>query len=388
MKAPIQIITLDEKCRVPEGAESPLSTQEYLVNMGPQHPSTHGVLRLVLRLDGENVREVIPVLGYVHSGVEKMAESLTYRQFIHLTDRLDYLSSLMNNWAVSMAVERAANIELNDRIQVVRTILCELQRLASHQLWWGVLGMDLGGFTPFLYGFRDREMITRILEQTTGSRLTLNYIQPGGMMHDLHPDFVPQVKEYLKYFKPKIDEYETLVGENVIVRARLCNVGVLDATTALSVGTTGPVLRASGVGYDLRKADAYGAYGKVDFDVPVGKVGDCWDRYAVRIEEMRQSVRILEQLIDNIPEGKHLVMKPNAKIRLPEGTFYSQVETARGILGAVIVSDGKDTPYRLHLRSPNFNNLWCCTVMAPGWRIADLVAVISSLDLVIPDLDR
>jgi NADH-quinone oxidoreductase subunit D/NADH-quinone oxidoreductase subunit C/D len=384
----VRTTTLEERVQAPGAQDTPLSAQEYLVNMGPQHPSTHGVLRLVLRLDGETVREVIPVLGYVHRGVEKMGEHLTYRQFIHLTDRLDYLSALANNWAVSMAVEKAAGIEINDRINVIRTILVELQRIASHQLWWGVLGMDLGGFTPFLYGFRDRERITRILEETTGGRLTMNFIQPGGLMHDITPDFVPQVKAFLSYFKPKLEEYEALVGGNVIARARLCGVGVLDAASALSVGATGPVLRASGVAHDLRKLEPYGAYGRVEFDVPVGRVGDCWDRYAVRVEEMRQSMRIIEQLIDAIPDGKHMVMKFNAKIRLPEGCLYTQVETARGILGVLIVSDGREQPYRVHLRSPNFNNLWSVTVMPPGWRIADLVAVISSLDLVVPDLDR
>lgn len=380
--------TLEARIVPQESADGLLSTQEYFVNMGPQHPSTHGVLRLVLRLDGETVREVIPVLGYVHRGIEKMGEHQTYRQFIHLSDRLDYLSSFMNNWAVSMIVEKAAGIELNERIQMVRTLLSELQRLQSHQLWWGVMGMDLGAFTPFLYGFRDREGITDILEETTGSRLTLNFIQPGGLMHDLHPNFVGRVKAYLKYFKAKLLEYDTLVTGNVIIQSRLARVGALDAASALSLGATGPVLRASGVAHDLRKAEPYGVYDQVQFDVPIGQVGDCWDRYWVRVEEMRQSIRIVEQLIDRIPDGKHMVMKPAAKIKLPEGCYYGQVETARGILGVMIVSDGKECPYRIHVRSPNFNNLWCITKTAPGMRVADLVAMLSTLDVVIPDMDR
>lgn len=381
--------TLDE--RIAHGQtlnDSALSTEEYFVNMGPQHPSTHGVLRLVLKLDGETVRDVIPALGYVHRGVEKMGEHLSYRQFIHISDRLDYLSALMNNWAVTMAVEKAASIETNDRIQTIRTIVAELQRIQSHQLWWGVFGMDLGAFTAFLYGFRDREIVTDILEETIGGRLTMNYIQPGGVMFDIHPNFVKRVKDFLKYFKPKLEEYETLFSGNVIVQARVRGIGKLSAADAVSLGTTGPVLRASGVNFDLRKHEPYGVYGKVNFDVAVGTTGDCWDRYWVRIEEMRQSMKIIEQLIDSIPEGKHMTMKPTAKIKLPEGIFYSQVETARGIFGVMISSDGKEQPYRIHLRSPNFNNLWSIATMAKGHRIADLVAITSSLDVVVPDIDR
>ena len=381
--------TLDERIALGQSVnDSMLATEEYFVNMGPQHPSTHGVLRLVLKLDGETVYDVIPVLGYVHRGIEKMGEHMSYRQFIHLSDRLDYLSALMNNWCVTMAVEKAANIETNDRIQTIRTIVAELQRLQSHQLWWGVFGMDLGAFTAFLYGFRDREIVTDILEETIGARLTMNYIQPGGVMFDIHPNFVKGVKDFLKYFKPKLEEYEELFSGNVIVQARVRGIGKLSAADAVSLGTTGPVLRASGVNLDLRKHEPYGVYGKVNFDVPVGTTGDCWDRYWVRIEEMRQSMRIIEQLIDSIPEGKFMTVKPAAKITLPEGLFYSQVETARGILGVMISSDGKEQPYRIHLRSPNFNNLWSVATMAKGHVIADLITISSSLDVVVPDIDR
>jgi NADH-quinone oxidoreductase subunit D len=384
----IQVSSLDARIQRMSGDNSPLSTQEYFVNMGPQHPSTHGVLRLVLRLDGETVREVIPVLGYIHRGIEKKAEKVGYRQEVHLTDRLDYLCAVMNNWAYTATVEKALKLELNDRIETVRTILAELQRIQSHQLWWGVLGMDLGAFTPFLYGFRDREKITEIFEETMGGRLTMNFIQPGGMMFDIHPDFVRKVKAFLTYFKPILDEYDELMTGNVIIQQRLRNVGILDAKTAVSIGATGPVLRASGVAHDLRKSAPYGVYSKVDFDIPVGTVGDCWDRYSVRMREIRESMRIIEQLIDNIPEGKHMVMKFGAKIRVPEGTYYSQMETARGIFGTFVVSDGTERPYRLHFRTPNFNNLWAVTQIANGQRIGDLVAILSSLDLVVPDIDR
>lgn len=382
------VSTLEDRVRPPAAAGGPLSTQEFFINMGPQHPSTHGVLRLVLKLDGETVREVIPVLGYIHRGIEKIGEHQTYRQFVHLSDRLDYLSALMNNWAVSLTVEKAAKIELNDRIQVIRTIMAELQRIQSHQLWWGVLGMDLGAFTPFLYGFRDREVLTDVFEETMGARLTMNYIQPGGLMQDIHPNFVERVKSFLKYFKPKLAEYEELLGGNVILQERLRKVGRLEAKTAVSMGATGPVLRASGVAHDLRKKEPYGVYSKVAFDVPVGTMGDCWDRYWVRIEEMRQSMRIVEQLIDNIPAGKHLLVKPAIVIKVPQGLYYGQVETARGILGIFVVADGTGYPYRIHLRTPNFNNLWSITAIAPGLRVADLVAILSSLDIVVPDIDR
>jgi NADH-quinone oxidoreductase subunit D len=385
----VAVKKLDELLTIPTEADSPLSTQEYFINMGPQHPIAHGSLKLVLLMDGETVRQVIPVPGFVHRGIEKMCEHLGYRQIIHLTDRMDYLSALMNNWAVAKTVEKAAGIETNERIETIRTIMAELQRLQSHALWWGVFGMDLGAFTAFLYAFRDREIIGEIFEETIGARLTMNYIQPGGLMYDVNADFAQKVKKLLVYLKSIIGEYDTLLSGNVILQERLRNIGILKAENAIGLGCTGPVLRGSGVPYDLRKLEPYGVYDKADFDVVIGTKGDCWDRYYVRIEEMRQSLKIIEQLIDNIPEGPHSVIKFNAKIILPEGSYYGQVETARGVLGVFIVSDGNsETPYRLHFRSPNFNNLWAVTQIAPGWRIADLIAIQSTLDLVIPDIDR
>jgi len=386
----VHLRRLEDVTRPSEHADSGLSTQEFFINMGPQHPATHGVLRLILRLDGENVREVIPVLGYIHRSIERIAEFETYRQLPHLTDRMDYLSSMMNNWAVARVVEQAAGIETNARIETIRTIMAELERLQSHTLWWGVLGMDLGAFTPFFYGFRDRESITDILEETVGSRLTMNYIQPGGLMMDIHPNFVKRSKAAVAVLKERLKEYEDLVSGNVIIQQRLIDIGVIDAQTAVDYGTTGPVLRGSGVPYDLRKSAPYGVYDQVEFDVAVGEKGDCWDRYWIRIEEMRQSLRILDQLLDNIPEAATtMTIKPAAKIKVPEGRFYSQVETARGVLGVFLASDG--TPNhatRVHFRSPNFNNLWVITKVAPGLRIADVVALISTLDFVVPDIDR
>ncbi len=387
MTAPIR--TLDDRIRPSDTPDSPLDTQEYFINMGPQHPATHGVLRLMLKLDGETIREVIPVLGYIHRGIEKMGEAMTYRQFVHLTDRIDYLSALVNNWVVARGVEVATGTETNDRIEYIRTIFAEIERIQSHMLWWGVLGMDLGAFTPFLYGFRDRETLTDIFEETIGCRLTMNYIQPGGVMHDLHPNFVKRTKAALAYSKSKLHEYEELLSGNVILQERTRDVGILSAEDAVALGVTGPPLRASGVAYDLRKVEPYGVYDRVDFRTAVGSVGDCWDRYWVRVEEMRQSIHIVEQLIDNIPEGKTMLMKPAKKIVIPEGVYYNQMETARGILGMVLVSDGtSDKPYRIHLRSPNFNNLWALDAMSRGGRLGDLVANVSSLDLVVPDIDR
>lgn len=385
----VAVKTLDGILSPPVAASSSLSTQEYFVNMGPQHPIGHGSLRVVLRLDGETVKQAIPCPGYVHRGIEKMCEHLNYRQIVHLTDRMDYLSALMNNWCLSRTVEQAAGIVVNGRIEVIRTLMSELQRLQSHALWWGVLGMDMGAFTAFLYGFRDREIIGEIFEDTIGARLTMNYIQPGGLMYDITADFAKKVKDVVKYLKPKVEEYDRLMSGNVILQERLRNIGILEGAKALSFGCTGPVLRGSGIPLDLRKTAPYGAYDQVEFDVAVGTVGDCWDRYYVRIEEMRQSLRIVEQLIDNIPEGPHMVTKFAAKIKLPEGVHYGQLETARGILGVTIVSDGKsDSPWRIHFRSPSFNNLWSLTALAPGWRLADIIAIQSSLDLVVPDIDR
>jgi len=385
----IKISSLDEKLNQVKVFQNE-HTEEYFINMGPQHPATHGVLRLVLKLDGEIVKEVIPVLGYIHRGIEKIAENQSYLQLGHLTDRMDYLSSVMNNWAVARTCEQAKGLVMNDRIETIRTIVAELERIQSHQLWWGVLGMDLGAFTPFLYGFRDREMLTDILEETMGSRLTMNYIIPGGVMFDIHENFIPKVKAFIEYFKPIINEYQDLVGGNIIMQERLRNVGILSPADAVAYGATGPTLRGSGVPYDLRKSNPYGKYADVDFKISVGKTGDCWDRYWIRIEEMRQSLSIIEQLIDNIPDGPIQQLKPGplSKLKLPEGRYYSEVETARGILGCTFVSTKKANPHRVHFRSPNYNNLWTLIKTAPGSKLGELVAMISTLVLVIPDIDR
>jgi NADH-quinone oxidoreductase subunit D len=361
--------------------------QEYVINMGPQHPSTHGVLRLVVSLKGEVVKSVQPHIGYIHRGIEKMCESITYPQIIHLTDRMDYLSAHINNEAVCLGVEKALQIEVPDRVKVIRTLMSELTRIQSHQLWWASFGMDLGGLTCFFYGLRDREKILDIFEETCGGRMILSYNCPGGVMYDLHPDFQKKVKEFIKYFRKILPEYNQLLTGNVIFHERSKGIGKLTLEDAISFGVTGPSGRASGFACDVRKKEPYSAYDRVDFKEILFTEGDTYYRYVARIEEMWESMKIIEQLIDNIPEGPYAAkMKP--VIKLPEGEYYQRVETARGELGVYIISDGNKNPYRVKFRSPNFVNLSVLNHIASNFKIADLVAIGGSLDLVIPDIDR
>lgn len=361
--------------------------QEYVINMGPQHPSTHGVLRLVVSLKGETVKSVQPHIGYIHRGIEKMCESITYPQIIHLTDRMDYLSAHINNEAVCLTVEKALQVEIPDRIKVIRTLMSELTRIQSHQLWWASFGMDLGGLTCFFYGLRDREKILDIFEETCGGRMLVSYNCPGGVMYDLHPNFQQKVKDFIKYFRKILPEYDQLLTGNVIFHERSKGIGKLSLEDAISYGVTGPSGRASGFSCDVRKHEPYSAYDKVQFKEILFTEGDTYFRYVARIQEMWESMNIIEQLIDNIPEGPYAVkMKP--VIKLPEGEYYQRVETARGELGVYIISDGNKNPYRVKFRSPNFVNLSVLNHISKGFKIADLVAIGGSLDLVIPDIDR
>jgi NADH-quinone oxidoreductase subunit D/NADH-quinone oxidoreductase subunit C/D len=360
---------------------------ELVINMGPQHPATHGVLHLVVTLNGETIKKIEPHLGYIHRSIEKMCESLTYRQFIYVTSRMDYLSSHINNTACALLIEKGMQIEVPERAKVVRTILNELTRIASHELWIGAMAMDLGAFTPFFYAFREREMITDIMEDTCGARLTMNYIVPGGLMYDIHPEFQTKVKAFVKQFKEKVTEYEDLVTGNVIFQSRTKGVGVLTAEDAISYGCTGPVARASGVSCDMRKIAPYDAYDRVEFDEVIETAGDSFARYIVRVKEMNQSIRIIEQLIDAIPEGD-FVGKTKNVLKLNKGEYYQRVETARGELGVYIVSEGATTPYRIKFRSPGFSNLSVLDHIAKGSKIGDLMATMGTLDLVIPDIDR
>ena len=360
---------------------------DLVINVGPQHPATHGVLHLVITLNGETIKKVEPHLGYIHRSIEKMCESLTYRQFIYVTSRMDYLSSHINNHACALCVEKGLQVEIPPRAQVIRILMDELTRIASHELWWGAMAMDLGAFTPFFHAFRERESINDIMEETCGARLTMNYMVPGGVMQDIHPNFQKRVKDFLVQYKKKIREYDELVTGNIIFQNRMKGIGYLSPEDAISYGCTGPTARGSGVSSDIRKLYPYEIYDKLEFDEVLETAGDSFARYMVRIREMQQSIRIIEQLIDNIPEGDFQA-KTKAVLKLPKGEFYTRVETARGELGVYIVSVGGTTPYRIKFRSPGFSNLSVLDHIARGSKIGDLVAMMGTLDLVIPDIDR
>lgn len=360
---------------------------DMIINVGPQHPATHGVLHLVITLNGETIKKVEPHLGYIHRSIEKMCESLSYRQFIYVTSRMDYLSAHINNHACAMCVEKGLQVEIPARAQVIRVLMDELTRIASHELWWGAMAMDLGAFTPFFHAFRERETINDIMEETCGARLTMNYMVPGGVMQDIHPNFQKRVKDFLQLYKKKIHEYDELVTGNIIFQNRMKGVGMLSAEDAISYGCTGPVARGSGVNCDVRKVYPYEIYDKLEFDEVLETGCDSFARYLIRIKEMNQSIRIVEQLIDNIPEGDFQA-KTKAVLKLPKGEFYTKVETARGELGVYIVSEGGTTPYRIKFRSPGFSNLSVLDKIARGGKIGDLIAMMGTLDLVIPDIDR
>jgi NADH-quinone oxidoreductase subunit D/NADH-quinone oxidoreductase subunit C/D len=362
-------------------------TDEMVLNVGPQHPATHGVLHLLITINGETIQKVEPHLGFIHRSIEKMCESLSYRQFIYSTSRMDYLSSHINNHGCALCVEKGLEVEIPRRAQYIRVLMDELTRIASHCLWWGAAAMDLGALTPFFLSFRDREMITEIMEETCGARLTMNYIVPGGVMFDLHPDFQRKVKEFLTHFKTKINEYDELVTGNIIFQNRMKGIGILSKRDAISYGCTGPTARASGVSCDIRKLYPYELYNELQFNEILHEDGDSFARYLVRLQELRQSMHIIEQLIDNIPEGD-IQAKTKAVLKLPKGDYYSRVETARGELGVYIVSEGGTTPYRIKFRSPGFSNLSVLDHITRGHKIGDLVAIMGTLDLVIPDIDR
>lgn len=362
-------------------------SEEYFINMGPQHPATHGVLRLVLTIDGEIIKKVDPDLGYIHRSIEKMCERDSYQQIVHLTDRMDYLSAHINNEAVCLVVEKALELEVTERVKVIRTIVGELTRLASHMLWWGVMGMDLGALTSYFYAFRDREMINDIFEETCGARLTMNYNIPGGLMFDIHPNFVRRTKEFIKHFRTKLPEYDRLLTGNVIFQKRTKGIGILTREQAISYGASGPVARGSAFASDIRKRHPYSAYDRVEFKEALRTEGDNLARYKVRIDEMWESMNIIEQLIDNIPEGEYQT-PTKAVIKLPKGEYYQRVETARGELGVYVNSTGTKNPYRLKFRSPGFSNLSLLNEIIVGGKIGDLVATMATIDIVVPDIDR
>lgn len=360
---------------------------DYVVNIGPQHPSTHGVLHFRVALEGETIRKVDPVLGYIHRGVEKISEKMTYPQTLALTDRLDYLGAMQNRHALCMCIEQAMGVEVSDRVQVIRTIMDELQRIDSHILFFGCLCQDLGATTAFLYAFRDREKILDIFEETCGGRLILNYNTIGGVMYDIHPNFQKRVKEFIVWMRQHIKEYHDIFTGNVIFQNRSKGVGVLTKEQVISFGCTGGTGRASGWHNDLRKLRPYAAYDRVDFKEIVRTEGDSFARYMIRLDEIMESLNIIEQLIDNIPEGNYQEkMKPI--IKLPVGTFYSEVEGSRGRMGVFIESKGDKSPYRLHYRSTGLPLVAVMDTACSGNMLADLITIGGTVDYVVPDIDR
>ncbi|MGQ9612026.1 NADH dehydrogenase (quinone) subunit D [Chloroflexus sp.] len=390
-------------------------TETMVLNMGPHHPSTHGVLRLVLELDGEVVVNVAPDVGYLHTGIEKTMESKTYQKAVVLTDRMDYLAPLSNNLCYALAVEKLLDVEIPDRAQIARVLLTELQRISSHLVWLGTHALDLAAMSVFLYAFREREQILDIFELVSGARMMTSYFRIGGLAYDLPSDFIPTVEQFLAVMPSRIDEYEDLLTTNPLWLERTVGVGVIDAQSAIALGLTGANLRATGVAYDVRKAMPYSGYETYSFEIPVGKNGDIYDRYRVRMAEMRQSVKIVQQATERLRElGPGPVVTSNRKVapppkreitesmeslihhfklwtegfKPPRGDAYVSIESPRGILGCYVVSDGSPKPWRVHFRAPSFINLQSLAYMAKGRMVADLVALIASLDPVLGEVDR
>ncbi|HVN16145.1 MAG TPA: NADH dehydrogenase (quinone) subunit D [Anaerolineales bacterium] len=393
-------------------SERALTGETMLLNMGPQHPSTHGVLRLLLELDGETIVSCIPDIGYLHTGVEKNMEAKTYLKAEVMTDRLDYMNTTGNNLAYCLAVEKLVDLDVPERAQSIRVILTELQRIASHLVWVGTFGLDLAAMSMFLYCFREREAILDILELCSGQRMMTTYIRPGGLWRDVPVEFEKAVRDFIKMFPKRIDEYEALLTKNPLFLDRLLGIGKLEASTALQYGVTGPMLRASGVNWDLRKARPYMGYDQYDFNVPVRTEGDTYARYIVRIEELRESLKIVEQALNKMPMGpvrsnnRKFVTPPRSEIGVsmealihhfklwtegfpaPKDSIYSAVESPRGELGVYLEGDGGPKPYRVHLRTPSFDNLSVIHEIVKGHLVADLVAILASVDIVLGDIDR
>jgi len=393
-------------------SERALTGETMLLNMGPQHPSTHGVLRLLLELDGETIVNAIPDIGYLHTGIEKNMEAKTYLKAEVMSDRLDYMNTIGNNLAYCMAVEKLVDLDVPERAQSIRVILTELQRIASHLVWVGTFGLDLAAMSMFLYAFREREAILDILELCSGQRMMTTYLRPGGLWRDVPVEFETAVRDFIKMFPKRIDEYEALLTKNPLFLDRLLGIGKLDAATALQYGVTGPTLRASGVNWDLRKARPYCGYEQYDFNIPVRTEGDTYARYIVRIEEFRESLKIVEQALNRLPLGpvqsdnRKFVPPPRSEIGVsmealihhfklwtegfpaPKASVYSAVESPRGELGVYLEGDGSAKPRRVHWRTPSFDNLAVLPKIVKGHLVADLIAILASIDIVLGDIDR
>jgi NADH-quinone oxidoreductase subunit D len=372
-------------------AEFASGREELLLNMGPHHPSTHGVLRFIMHTDGEVMRKAVPDVGYLHRGLEKLAERTTYASYMPFTDRINYLEAIFANHVYAMAVERLLGVEVPPRAEYLRVIASELNRIANHDITLGCISMDIGAYTPFVYLLRERERINDLMEALCGQRLTYNYLRIGGVAHDAEDAWLKQLEGFLTHFEPVIDEFESLIAGNEILIKRLAKVAAISASDAIGFGLVGPNLRASGVDWDLRRDLPYSAYRDFEFKVPLGQgrlgtMGDCFERFAVRIEEMRQSCRIIRQAMAKLPSGEVRTRVP--RIKPPAGEVYSAVEGARGELGLYLVSDGSDKPYRLKVRAGSFAALSIVEHVSPGLMIADLVAVIATLDTLAPEMDR
>ncbi len=367
-------------------------TEELLVNMGPQHPSTHGVLRLLVRTDGEMIKETWPHIGYLHRCFEKICESVTYVQSVPYVDRMDYLASMNNGMGLCMAYERMLDVEIPKRVDYLRVITSELNRVASHLMAMGTFGLDLGAITPFMYIFREREIITSILEKISGGRLLFHYSRIGGVYRDMDSDIAHDIRSFIKTFREMYVEYDELLSQNAIFVNRAANVGVITAEQAIGWGLTGPCLRASGIDYDIRRKKPYAHYEDFDFDVIVGKawkgsLGDCYDRYYCRMLEMLESVKIIEQALEGLPQGEIQADLPKV-VRLPKGEVYYAIENPRGELGFYIVSDGKPNAYRVSARAPSFCNLSITHELGHDVLVADVIAIVGSIDIVLGEVDR
>ncbi|MEF2244075.1 MULTISPECIES: NADH-quinone oxidoreductase subunit D [unclassified Paenibacillus] len=364
-----------------------IRTEELLLNVGPQHPSTHGVFRIIVKLDGEVITEATPVMGYLHRGTEKIAESLNYTQIIPYTDRMDYVSAMTNNYVLVHTVETMMGLEIPLRAEFMRLIVMELQRVASHLVWWGTYLLDMGAMSPFLYAFRDREMIINMFNELCGSRLTYNYMRVGGVKWDAPPGWIDKVRDFVPYMEKKLDEYDRLVSGNEVFLARIKGIGQYDAATAIDYGLSGANLRCTGVDWDLRKAEPYCLYDRFEFDVPLGRNGDCYDRYRIRLEEIKQSLRILRQALEQFPEDGPTMGKVPRVIRPPEGEAYVRIESPRGEIGCHIVSKGKAEPYRLKFRRPSFINLQLLPKLLIGETMTNLITILGGIDIVVGEVD-
>ena len=359
-----------------------------ILNLGPQHPSTHGVLRILLEIDGEYIVRAEPVLGYIHRMHEKMGEVMTYTQYLPNPPRTDYLHAMAWNWAHVAAVERLMGLQVPERAEYLRVITCELNRICSHLLWWGAYLLDLGAFTPIMYAFHNRERIQDSLQRITGSRLTYCYYRFGGVYCDIDDKFVSEIREICAWMKEQAKMYKDLVTDNFILRKRVEEIGDISLETCRKYGATGPVLRGSGCAYDVRKDEPYSVYNRFDFNIPTYETCDAMGRYLVRMDEMQESIKIIEQALDTLPEGDHINPKAPKRIKPPAGDCYFALEGARGKIGVHLVSDGGKSPYRIKLRAPGFSNLSLFEEVSQGTLIADAVSILGSLDLVIPEIDR